>query len=115
MGIPIKCNPLTKNLVQHYERELAGESTKMTDFFICYNSKYMNYGFLSNKAHCSMSPRNCPHEVSEVVTLRTGKRKQIYYCTMDAKKVMEERTSNINHEAHEIQPHQKMSCKLNGT
>jgi hypothetical protein len=34
---------------------------------------------------------------------------------VDAKKIMTERNSSICHEAHEIQPHKKTSCRLDGT
>jgi len=67
---------------------------------VCFEASYMNYGRISHKARCSMAPRNCFHETSEVITLKTGKRIQVYYCPFNPVKPMAE---------------EKTECRLNGT
>jgi hypothetical protein len=77
---------------------------------VCRNRDYMHYGRISHKAKCSMAPLNCPHEISEVITLKTGHKKQIYYCIFKP----EEEKKTVKHEVHEMFP-QKVSCRLDGT
>lgn len=49
--------------------------------FVCFNSRYMSYGFLSNYSICAQPPTACPHEAHETVRLQTGKILTIFYCT----------------------------------
>jgi len=72
-----------------------------------------------------MAPRNCPHEISEVIRLKTGKRKQVWYCTFEPEGAIEK-----NLDVNEIQPSKyqmgvesetktatqiKTSCRIDGT
>ena len=76
--------------------------------FICWDASYAGYKKISNKARCSMSPRNCPYEVNQVVRLNGGINKTIYYCTFQPDKV----THTEPHEQQ--QPVTKTSCRLSG-
>jgi hypothetical protein len=69
----------------------------MTHF--CWEASYLNYNRISHKARCSMAPRNCPHEISEILTLKTGKQKQVWYCTFSPDN---EKEKTID--PHKIQP-----------
>jgi hypothetical protein len=82
--------------------------TNHNSITFCWDRRYLNYGFLSHKAKCSMSPRNCPHEVSETIRLQTGVFKTIYYCTFSPQVATKEPMTTQN------QP-PKTSCRLNGT
>lgn len=49
--------------------------------FICYNAAYMSYGFISHQSLCIQPPIQCDYETNEVITLKTGMKLQIFYCT----------------------------------
>lgn len=85
----------------------------MTDITFCWEASYMNYNRLSHKARCSMAPRNCPHEISEVVVLKTGKKKQIYYCTFEPQ--TGEAVQIPLKDLKKTTKPEKKSCRLDGT
>lgn len=81
--------------------------TNQKEILICYNSSYMGAAKISHKARCSMAPRNCPYEVSQVITLLNGMKKTIYYCLF----FPEKKQQRMKEKEHK-EP--KTSCRLDG-
>lgn len=54
---------------------------------LCINRHYMSYGFLSPHALCAQPPQSCQYETWELLTLKTGRRVQQFYCTFTTEEV----------------------------
>ena len=93
----------------------------------CHNAAYMEYGFISNYALCTQPPMQCDYEVNEAITLKTGIKLQIYYCTKskDLTKTkqkgqyigitrIEEKTDRVEEKTDRIEEEMPTFCSLSG-
>jgi hypothetical protein len=85
----------------------------------CYDAAYCNYRKISLKARCSMAPRNCPFEARETITLQTGKKITIYYCTLNEEKFQEEKKGGKfqkekNEKKFQNEKEEAPQCRLSG-
>jgi len=89
----------------------------------CYDAAYCNYRKISTKARCSMAPRNCEFEAREIITLQTGKRLTIYYCTLNPKALAEQvrdiaiiqpLSEQLAEAVLKTDPAVPLSCKIGG-
>lgn len=75
---------------------------------VCFDASYMGAKKVSNKARCSMAPRNCEWEVSQIITLKNGMKKTIYYCLFDPATLVAEPVKPLKEQNN------KTSCRLDG-